>query len=110
MTNAFENPDQFVIQCFQDETLIAFFVCEMREKKHAFWSLVGLVPDAQGRGMGKSVWPAALNWLRVQGVDKVSTSISSLNAPVVNLYVRLGFRFPEPEATYHWHYREGSHE
>lgn len=103
MRNAFALPHQQVLKCMLGDATIAFFVQEFPEPHHAFWSLVGLTPESQGQGMGKRVWKAALVWLQENGVSKVSTSISSLNAPVLNLYARLGFRFPEPEMTFHWH-------
>ena len=34
--------------------------------------------------------------------DGFETTISAHNAPVVNLYARLGFRFTRPQATFHW--------
>jgi hypothetical protein len=44
-----------------------------------------------------------------EGAQTVSTSISSHNVPVFNLYVALGFRFPAPSVTLQWCPRELSH-
>ena len=75
---------------------------EAREVGHCFWSLIGLAPGRQGSGLGKRVWRAMLRHHQEEGSDVVSTSISSLNIPVLNLYVSLGFRFPAPTMSLHW--------
>jgi ribosomal protein S18 acetylase RimI-like enzyme len=77
-------------------------VIEFPEPKHCFWSLIGLAPGLQGRGLGKRVWNAMLHQHRERGIDTVSTSISSHNVAVFNLYVALGFRFPAPSMTLQW--------
>ena len=58
------------------------------------WSVYA--PGLQGQGLGKIVWRAALSCLKSEGYHQVSASTSSLNMPVMNLYVQLGFQFPEP--------------
>ena len=100
--NAFRNPAQSVLKCLDAERVIGFFVFERPEPTRRFWSLVGLAPGIGGRGMGFRVWRAVLRWHRDEGVDYVSTSISSHNTAVHNLYVKLGFRFPAPAITLHW--------
>lgn len=100
--NAFRNPAQSVLKCGREGRIEAFLVVEMPQRGHRFWSLVGLAPGLGGRGLGTRVWRAMLRWHRAEGVDRVATSISSLNAAVFNLYVKLGFRFPPPSITLHW--------
>jgi ribosomal protein S18 acetylase RimI-like enzyme len=100
--NAFERPAQRVLKCLQDETTVAFFVVESPQPGQCFWSLTGLAPGLQGRGLGKRVWQTMLRYHQTGGADTVSTSISSHNVAVFNLYVALGFRFPAPSVTLHW--------
>ena len=102
VSNAFRNPRQSVLKCLRNSEIQAFFVVESPSVASRFWSLVGLAPGLGGHGIGTSVWRAVLRWHREEGVDVVSTSISSLNVPVLNLYVKLGFRFPAPMITLHW--------
>jgi RimJ/RimL family protein N-acetyltransferase len=102
VNNAFRNPKQSVVKCLHEGRIVAFFVVECPEPDRRFWSLVGLAPGLAGRGMGTRVWRTLLRWHRDQGVRQVSTSVSSLNTPVQNLYVKLGFRFPPPEMTFHF--------
>jgi RimJ/RimL family protein N-acetyltransferase len=100
--NAFSAPHQRVLKCSIEGRIVGFFVTEYREKGHCFWSLNGLAPSNVGQGLGKRVWRSMLNWHRVEGVDTVSTSISSHNVAALNLYVELGFRFPLPSITLQW--------
>jgi len=102
MTNAFTRPTQRVLKCVLAGEIVAFFVVEHPEPTHCFWSLVGLAPGLQGKGLGKRVWRAVLDQHRSDGIDTVSTSISSHNVAAFNLYVALGFRFPQPSLTLQW--------
>lgn len=102
MKNAFERPTQRVVKCLLESRLVGFFVIEHPEPNHCFWSLIGLAPGLQGQGLGKRVWNAMLRQHREQGIELVSTSISSHNVAVFNLYVSLGFRFPAPSMTLQW--------
>jgi ribosomal protein S18 acetylase RimI-like enzyme len=101
-TNAFQHPGQTVLKCVLHGKIIAFMVVEEPAKASRFWSLVGLAPGLAGRGFGRRVWRAMLHFHQQEGVDVVSTSISSHNTAVHNLYVSLGFRFPPPSVTLHW--------
>lgn len=100
--NAFRNPNQTVLKCLMDGRTIAFFIVEQPSPASRFWSLVGLAPGLAGHGLGRRVWQAMLAFHHREGVEEVSTSISSHNIAVHNLYVSLGFRFPAPTITLHW--------
>jgi GNAT superfamily N-acetyltransferase len=102
MAEAFCSPSQHVLKCTLNDALTAFFVVEYPNPAHCFWSLIALAPGMEGRGLGKRIWRAVLGHHRRNGICSVSTSISSLNSPVLNLYVALGFRFPPPAITLHW--------
>jgi GNAT superfamily N-acetyltransferase len=100
--NAFHHPDQRVLKCQMGAGIVAFMVVEQPTPASRFWSLVGLAPGLAGKGLGRRVWKAVLAFHHREGVNEVSTSISSHNAIVHNLYVGLGFRFPDPTITLHW--------
>jgi ribosomal protein S18 acetylase RimI-like enzyme len=102
MANAFDHPKQSVLKCLLDGDIAAFLVVETPEPEHIHWSLVGLAPGLEGRGLGKRIWRAALHRHRHEGYDIVTTSISSHNVAAFNLYVSLGFRFPAPALTLQW--------
>ena len=99
---AFCNPDQGVFVGFRQGTFAAFFVVERPSVNTIHWSLVAMDPALAGRGFAGDVWSTMLVHHRADGVDTVSTSISSLNVSAMNLYVSLGFSFPEPSVTLHW--------
>ena len=102
VANAFRADGQQVLKCVLDGRIIGFLVVEQPTQTSRFWSLVGLAPGLAGRGMGRRVWQAMLAYHHREGVEEVSTSISSHNVRVHNLYVSLGFRFPAPTITLHW--------
>jgi RimJ/RimL family protein N-acetyltransferase len=102
LDNAFASAHQRVLKCSRDGDLVGFFVVEYPEQGHCYWSLNALAPGLGGRGLGKRVWRSMLHWHRAEGAHTVSTSISSHNVAVLNLYVALGFRFPAPTMTLQW--------
>ncbi len=100
--NAFRHPGQRVLKCLMGGRIIAFMVVEQPTPTTIFWSLVGLAPGLAGQGLGRRVWQAMLAFHHREGIHEVTTSISSHNVAVHNLYVSLGFRFPAPAITLHW--------
>jgi ribosomal protein S18 acetylase RimI-like enzyme len=100
--NAFHNAKQSVLTCRMNGRIIGFLVQEKPAPGSRFWSLIGLAPGLAGQGLGRRAWQSLLAYHAAEGVTEVSTSISSHNHAVFNLYVSLGFRFPPPELTLHW--------
>jgi ribosomal protein S18 acetylase RimI-like enzyme len=102
MANSFSHPGQVVYKCVDDKDIIAFFVVEYPGADRCHWSLIGLAPEFTGRGFGTRVWQRMMRFHQLEGMNSITTSISSHNTPVFNLYIKLGFRFPIPKATFHW--------
>ena len=102
LLNSFSRPSQTVYKCLLEGDIVGFFVVEYRRQKSCYWSLTGLAPGNQGRGLGTRVWKAMMLFHQNEGMESILTSISSHNAAVFNLYVKLGFRFPLPQTTFHW--------
>ena len=50
-----------------------------------YWHLTAVAPDAQGRGVGRSLWRTMLLRHRAEGVGVVETTISGHNPAVMNL-------------------------
>lgn len=48
-------------------------------------------PSARGRGYGRAVMGAALNWVRSMGATHSAIQVLANNAPALNLYASLGF-------------------
>jgi ribosomal protein S18 acetylase RimI-like enzyme len=102
LRNAFVAPHQDVLAFVVEGRKVGFVVVESPSPVARFWSLIGISSEHRGRGLGRRIWRSLLAYHHAEGVEEVSTSISSLNTPVLNLYASLGFRFPAPTATLHW--------
>ena len=83
-------PRRSVLKCLMDGRIVAFMVSSNRRPASRFWSLVGLAPGLTGQGLGRRVWQAVLAFHHREGVEEISTSISSHNVAVHNFYVSLG--------------------
>jgi GNAT superfamily N-acetyltransferase len=55
----------------------------------------------RGRGIAKHLWSAVCEDLTRKGAAEISSSISAVNIPALNLYASLGFRFRNPVDVYH---------
>lgn len=86
--------------------LVSFFVIEMLADGTCYWHLNAVAPDAQGMGYGRRAWRAMLHQAKEAGAKRIRTCIVARNHRVLNLYAKLGFRFPPPLMTFHW-VREG---
>jgi ribosomal protein S18 acetylase RimI-like enzyme len=103
LRNSFRLASQTTYKIVLDGLAVGFFVVEYPEEKRCFWSLIGLAPALEGKGLGTRVWNTMASFHQQEGMESIETSISSHNTAVFNLYVKLGYRFPMPQATFHWH-------
>lgn len=55
----------------------------------------------RGRGFARPLWSAVCEDLARNGAAELTSSISAANAPALNLYAALGFRFRNPIDVYH---------
>jgi GNAT superfamily N-acetyltransferase len=79
------------------------FLHVVRRADIADMRLVAIDPRFHGARLGRRFYAAVLNLLPSLGVHCVHTKFSALNAPALNLYASLGFRFSDPEVVLHWH-------
>ncbi|MDD5389277.1 MAG: GNAT family N-acetyltransferase [Gallionellaceae bacterium] len=100
--NSFFHPDQRLYALCDGNRLVAFFVTEMQADGVCYWHLNAVAPEAQGLGYGRRAWQAMIRQAADAGAKRVRTSIVAGNERVLNLYARLGFRFPAPLMTFHW--------
>jgi RimJ/RimL family protein N-acetyltransferase len=101
--NSFEHPTQRPLKIVQADAIVGFFVVEYLPGNHCYWHLTALTPEVQGKGLGKRAWRAMISHHKEIGVASIETTISARNAPAVNLYASLGFRFQSPAMTLHWY-------
>lgn len=97
--NSLVYPRQRLLKILDGSHLIAFFIVEINDESG---TLTAVTREWQGQGYGRRVWQAMLRRYLNEEVEYVSTTISARNVPVLNLYARLGFRFPAPMMTFHW--------
>ncbi len=82
--------------------LVAFFVTEDLPDGTCYWHLNAVANEFQGRGYGRKAWAAMIHRAAAAHAQRIRTSIAARNYRVLNLYARLGFRFPAPLMTFHW--------
>jgi len=100
--NSFAHASQRLWAIRDTERIVAFFVTEMLGEGTCYWHLNAVARECQGQGYGKRVWQLMIEHARKQGASRIRTSIVARNYRVLNLYARLGFRFPQPLMTFHW--------
>ncbi|WP_353233655.1 GNAT family N-acetyltransferase [Diaphorobacter ruginosibacter] len=57
--------------------------------------------NQRGRGLAKYLWSPVCEMLFNQGINRITSSVSTTNLAVVNLYSRIGFTFRHPLDVYH---------
>ena len=100
--NSLTHPTQQLYALKDDNAIVSFFVTEMLDNGTCYWHLNAVSPRYQGRSYGLRSWSAMLQQAADAGAMRVRTSIVASNHRVLNLYARLGFRFPPPLMTFHW--------
>ncbi len=100
--NSFADPRHALVKAEINGALVGFFILEHRPDKGVYWHLTAIAPEYQGQGMGISLWLTMLRTHKTEGAAFVETMISAHNAPVINLYSRLGFSFQSAQMTFHW--------
>src|SRR5208282_4213678 len=63
--------------------------------------LVGVRPEVRGRGIGKSLVLAAIDWYRVQGAQEVTVVTQGNNRTAQRLYQQCGFLSRDLQLWYH---------
>lgn len=84
------------IVCFEDD--IAGFLARDGNRM----ILAGFAKRYIGAGLGQYLWLGAMEAMLADGIDLVDTRISANNVAVMNLYVRLGYKFKNPAAIFHY--------
>lgn len=95
-------PDQQLYVLCDGDKRVAFFITEMQANGVCYWHLNAVAPEAQGQGYGRRAWQTMIRQATDTGAQQIRTSIVARNERVLNLYARLGFRFPAPLMTFHW--------
>jgi ribosomal protein S18 acetylase RimI-like enzyme len=100
--NSFGNPQHCVLKAIIGEDIAGFFIVEEKPNGECYWHLTAVAPEWQGKGIGRELWESMAARHKAAGLSRIRTTISAHNAPVINVYARLGFRFGAPQVTLHW--------
>lgn len=63
--------------------------------------LVGVAPHAQGRGVGRGLVSAAVNWLQAEGCDDIRVVTQGRNVVAQRVYQSFGFQTTSVHLWYH---------
>ncbi len=86
-----------------DSGVLGFHWTKRHDERLGEVYVVGVAPQAQGRGLGRLLTLAGLHHLTGLGVDEILLYVESDNAPAVRVYSRLGFAHAEVDT--HVQYR-----
>ena len=99
----------FWVDDLLDDDSVIFNILECRRDTAGFMArrgdnliLAGFARQFVNSGLGEYLWFAVLHDMQEEGIVQVRTLISCNNTPVLNLYVRMGFKFKDPAATFHY--------
>jgi GNAT superfamily N-acetyltransferase len=100
---------QFWVDDLTGDPGVAFDILLLRERPIGFMArraedliLAGFARKFTGAGLGDFLWLSVLRKLKEAGLNQARSLISVRNIPVLNLYARLGFKFRDPRATFHY--------
>lgn len=106
LRNSYNNPSNYVTVLEIGKNPASFFVHSIDDLSKYFglkfgrWILAAVSPDFRKRGIGYQHYLGILNLLKNQ-VDINDANFTLKNVPVVNLYIKLGFKKISSQVTLH---------
>lgn len=85
------DPAGLLVAVDADGAVLGFHWTKQHSAETGEVYVIGIAPQAQGRGLGKALTLAGLEHLDAQGVDEVILYVESDNAPALSVYTGLGF-------------------
>ena len=89
----------------EDGRVVGFNAC-MRSGEAAVIDLIGVAPEAQGRGHGRALVEGALAHYAAAGAGEMTVGTQSKNVASLALYQACGFRVRSSQFTLHAHLGE----
>jgi hypothetical protein len=89
-------------------TVKGFFQLRL-DQDRAEVGIIAVTKGLQGSRAGPELLIGTQLALKAEGVRWLTAKISAANAAVVDLVARLGYRFRQPEAVFHWHAPDAAH-
>ena len=98
-----------------EDPAVSFDVLSLNRQPVAFLArrgeqllIGGFARRYAGAGLGDFLWLQVLRQMKAEGLTRARTLVSVRNFPSLNLHARLGFKFRDPSATFHyWRRAEG---
>jgi len=91
--------DNYSYYVYLGEELVGLLALSLQGSKGVI-SVVGVLPEYRGRGIGREIMFFALSKLRDFGVKVVELGVDAQNIPAVKLYEKLGFKVVARYAVY----------
>ena len=89
-----------VLVAEQEGAAAGYISCHIRDGVGDI-GLVGVDERAQGRGLGRALVMASLDWFKSQGLERVTVVTQGRNIPAQRLYQRCGFMTRAVDLWYH---------
>jgi mycothiol synthase len=86
------DPAGFLLAVDSEDRLLGFHWTKVHPDGTGEVYVVGVDPDTQGNGLGKSLTVAGLRYLRETGCVRVMLYVEADNPPAIKVYQRLGFQ------------------
>lgn len=92
MAEPWFDPDGFLLAAADaDDRLLGFHWTKIHSDGIGEVYVLGVDPEAHGRGLGTALTLAGLHYLRGRGVERVMLYVDESNTAAVKLYTKLGF-------------------
>ncbi len=76
-----------------------FITCKILSKNRGDIPHIGVIPKAQGKGIGTSLMHRALKWFKENGVNTATVRTQANNITAMNFYNKLGFNVKYADVT-----------
>jgi mycothiol synthase len=90
----------FIAEDARDGAMLGFHWTKIHPDGVGEVYVVGIDPDAQGRGLGRALTLAGLHYLREQGLREVMLYADEENTAAIGMYRKLGFTRSRTDAMY----------
>jgi mycothiol synthase len=107
MAEPWFDPAGLLLAVGPDGELLGFHWTKRHDEDNGEVYVVGVAPEAHGRGLGRLLTVAGLHHLASRGVAEVHLYVESDNTPALRLYSGLGFTHAPTDT--HVQYRRSSH-
>jgi len=90
-----------VLVAAMDGRVIGFLTLRLNSAEEAEGGLLAVAPEAQGRGIGRSLMVGGIQWCKARGTARMVISTQITNIVVQKMWTRLGFEPSKAFYTFH---------